>query len=92
MEYIANKLFFEHPNSVGETYFQHFINAVYIGNKMLAFAIAAYIHALVPGIDLFKAAGTTSCAELDKLSNLLKQRRNRQQEQDESDNEKEHDE
>ena len=60
---------------------------------MLAFAIAAYIHALVPGIDLFKAAGTTSSAELDKLSNLLKQRRSRQQEQEqESDNEKEHDE
>ena len=92
MQHIVDRLFFAHPRDVGETYFQHFVNAVFIGNKMLAFSVAAYIHALVPGIDLFKAAGTTSSAELDKLSNLLKQRRNRQQEQVESDNEKQHDE
>jgi hypothetical protein len=74
MEYIANTLFFDHPKSVGETYFQHFKKAFFFGNKLLAFAIAEYIHALIPGIDIFKAMGTTSCDEIDKLSATLKQR------------------
>ena len=74
MQHIVDRLFFAHPRDVGETYFQHFINAVYIGNKMLAFAIAEYIHALIPGINLFTMARTTSCDELDKLSATLKAR------------------
>ena len=74
MQHIVDILFFDHPKSVGETYFEHFKKAFWVGNKLLAFAIAEYIHALVPGINLFTMAGTTSCEELDKLSATLKQR------------------
>jgi len=74
MQHIVDRLFFAHPRDVGETYFEHFINAICIGNKMLAFAIAEYIHALIPGINLFTMADTTSGEVLDKLSATLKER------------------
>ena len=75
MKRIVNKMFFDHPNAVGETYFQHFKSATRIGNKMLFFSVAEYVHAVVPGIDLFKAAGTTSSKEIDDLSKTLNKRK-----------------
>ena len=74
MQHIVDRLFLAHPRDVGETYFEHFKKAFWVGNKLLAFAIAEYIHAMVPDINLFTMAGTTSCEELDKLSAILKQR------------------
>ena len=56
---VVTKLFFEHPKQVGETYCQHFKAAVNIGNRMVAFGIAEFVHAVVPAVDLFKA-GTCS--------------------------------
>ena len=74
MNRLICKLFIDHPRAVGETYFQHFKSATSIGNKMLFFAVAEYVHAVVPGIDLFKAAGTTSSKEIELIANTLNKR------------------
>jgi len=71
---VVHKLFIEHTKTVGETYCQHFKSATSIGNKMLFFGVAEYIHAVVPGIDLFKAVGTSSSKEIDDLANTLSKR------------------
>lgn len=72
---LINKLFFEHPNQVGETYCEHFKAAVNIGNRMVAFGIAEFVHAVVPAVDLFKANGTTSSKEIQKISHILNGRK-----------------
>jgi hypothetical protein len=50
------KLFFDHPQSVGESYFEHMGMAFGFGFKLLAAAIACIIHGLIPG--LFKTTGS----------------------------------
>lgn len=50
------KLFVEHPQSVGETYFEHMGVAFGFGFQMMAAALACIIHGLVPG--LFKSTGS----------------------------------
>ena len=74
MNRLVQKLFFEHPKAVGETYLQHFKSATSIGNKMMFFGVAEYVHAIVPGIDLFKAVGTSSSKEIEDLANTLNKR------------------
>lgn len=49
------KLFVEHPESVGESYFEHMRMAFGFGFTMMAAAIACIIHGLIPG--LFKTTG-----------------------------------
>jgi hypothetical protein len=44
-----NKLFIEHPKSVNETYFEHFLHAMSFTIKLQMAAIACFIHALIPG-------------------------------------------
>ncbi|MDG1652639.1 MAG: DUF6356 family protein [Flavobacteriaceae bacterium] len=41
-------IFTDHPNSVGETYFQHFAFAFGIGFKLIVWGFVAMIHALLP--------------------------------------------
>ena len=43
-----NKLFTEHPETVGETYLQHMHTASYFGVKMLIGAFCCFIHAIFP--------------------------------------------
>jgi hypothetical protein len=43
------QLFIDHPNSVNETYPQHFVTAMSFSMKLFQAAIACFIHALVPG-------------------------------------------
>lgn len=44
------QLFIEHPESVNETYLQHFFTAMSFSMKLFKAAIASFIHALVPGL------------------------------------------
>lgn len=44
------KLFFEHPQEVGETYAEHAAAASRYGWRLLQASACAYIHALVPGL------------------------------------------
>ena len=42
------RLFNEHPASVGETYWEHLLRASWFAGKMLMGAGACFIHALLP--------------------------------------------
>jgi hypothetical protein len=41
-------VFKEHPNSVGETYFKHFLKSCSFGIKLIFIAARAFIHAILP--------------------------------------------
>tara|TARA_B100000963_G_scaffold234550_1_gene204963 strand:- start:394 stop:627 length:234 start_codon:yes stop_codon:yes gene_type:complete len=75
MDRCFKKYFVEHPESVNESYWQHFCNAASFGTKLIFFGAAEYIHALIPGIDLFETFGTHSYLEIEKLYNQLKKRK-----------------
>jgi len=53
-------LFIDHPASVGETYLQHFIQAVRFGASMLLGALACFLHAVVPRICATTASRTVA--------------------------------
>jgi hypothetical protein len=57
------KIFTDHPNSMGETYFQHMKIACLFGSKMVFGGFACIIHAIFPFI--FKKTGS------DILLNML---------------------
>ncbi len=42
------KLFTQHPETVGETYFQHMYSASSFGVKMLGGAFCCFVHAILP--------------------------------------------
>jgi hypothetical protein len=75
MDRCFKKYFYEHPESIGESYWQHFCNASVFGTKLIVFGMAEYIHAIIPGIDLFETFGTNSYIEIDKLQKQLKNRK-----------------
>ena len=41
-------IFKDHPNAVGETYFQHLLKASSFGIKLLFIALKAFTHAIFP--------------------------------------------
>ena len=43
------KLFVSHPESVGETWFEHLCHASWFAGMMLYGGVACLIHALIPG-------------------------------------------
>ena len=54
------KLFVEHPDSVGESYFEHLCMAFSFSGRMFAGAVACLIHGLIPG--LFTSTGSRAIA------------------------------
>ena len=44
------RFFTEHPESVGETYIQHFFVAIRFSLKLFISSIAALIHAFIPAL------------------------------------------
>jgi predicted small metal-binding protein len=54
--------FHDHPDSVGETYPEHWRSAMGFAARMLAAAFACAVHGFIPG--LFKTTASTSVAEL----------------------------
>jgi hypothetical protein len=56
------RLFNEHPASVGETYWGHLLRASWFGGKMLMGAGACFIHALLPF--LFEKTGSQTITQL----------------------------
>jgi len=56
------RLFTEHPASVGETYWGHLLRASWFAGKMLVGAGACFIHALLPF--LFVKTGSRTITEL----------------------------
>jgi hypothetical protein len=56
------RLFTEHPASVGETYWGHLLRASWFAGKMLVGAGACFIHALLPF--LFVKTGSRTITQL----------------------------
>jgi len=72
---MLDKLFFEHPADIGESYGEHLREASGFGLAMIGGGIACMIHALVPA--LFETRGSTTVAKLhDKLVRKRAARRN----------------
>lgn len=57
-----NRLFLEHPRSVGESYLEHQRNAFAFGLAMLAAGLACLVHGLIPA--LFLKTGSNTVARL----------------------------
>ena len=64
-------IFKKHPNSIGETYLQHFFKAFVFGCKLFLLAIKAFIHAIFP----FFFEHSVS-ERISKLNDVLQQRKN----------------
>ena len=56
------RLFNEHPASVGETYWEHLLHASWFAGKMVLAAGACFVHALLPF--LFVKTGSKAITEL----------------------------
>ena len=56
------RLFNEHPASVGESYWEHLLRASWFAGKMLTGAGACFIHALLPF--LFVKTGSETIVQL----------------------------
>ncbi len=59
---IWQRLFTEHPATVNETYFQHFLNSSRFGLRMIGGGLACFVHALLPGV--FCTKGSETVCEL----------------------------
>jgi hypothetical protein len=59
---VFNRLFLDHPRSVGESYLEHQRRAFGFALALLAAALACLVHALVPG--LFVRTGSESIRRL----------------------------
>ena len=55
---MTNRLFLEHPRSLGMSWARHGIGAVAIGGRLLGAGLACLVHALVPGF-FTQTAGKT---------------------------------
>jgi hypothetical protein len=53
---MIDRLFLEHPRTVGEGYFQHMAASLGVARQLLAAGLKCVVHALVPG--LCKTAGS----------------------------------
>jgi hypothetical protein len=59
------KLFTEHPNSVGETYLQHYLVAVKLSLRLSMASLAQLVHAVLPFFD--PPHGTDVCSMIEYL-------------------------
>lgn len=57
------RLFTEHPQSVGETYAEHMVRASGFGGRMVVAGLACMVHALLPFI--FVRTGSQAIEELN---------------------------
>jgi Family of unknown function (DUF6356) len=57
-----NRLFTEHPESVGETYGEHMVRATCFGGRMVVAGLACMLHAWLPFI--FVRTGSQAIDEL----------------------------
>jgi hypothetical protein len=57
-----NRLFLDHPRSVGETYFGHQRQAMAFGARMFVGAIACFLHGIVPAA--FTKTGSRTVSRL----------------------------
>ena len=68
------RLFLNHPQSMGETYFEHQRVALSFAFSLLVAALACAIHALVPG--LCASTGSRAVADLNERLVVNRRRQN----------------
>ena len=73
-KYLVDNPFTKHPNSVGETWFQHFKFSAKIGIRLLVSSLYFLIHATFPFIELYKKY---NLMDTSKWLNKKNKRRNR---------------
>ena len=64
---VADRLFLEHPRSLGMTWTGHGIGAVVIGVRLVGAGIACLVHAVVPGV-FTQTAGKTITDMYDHMA------------------------
>lgn len=57
-----NRIFVDHPRSVGESYGQHLVTASGFGAEMIVGGLACLMHAMIPA--LFERTGSNAIARL----------------------------
>ncbi len=62
-------IFNKHPNSVGETYFQHFLKSFSFAVRLLLLAMIAFIHAIFPWCFQYSVSNN-----IRKLNDILQSR------------------
>jgi hypothetical protein len=63
-------IFKNHPNAVGQTYFQHFLKSCSFGIQLIGIAIRAFIHAIFPWCFEYSTSDSIS-----KLNDALQARK-----------------
>lgn len=63
-------IFKNHPNKIGETYFEHFLKACSFGIKLILIALRVFIHAIFPWCFEHSASDRIS-----KLHDILQNRK-----------------
>ena len=58
-------IFTKHPNSVGESYFQHCFTACRFGFKLIGISIRVFIHAVFPF--LYESGASKRVDELNRI-------------------------
>ena len=64
-------IFKDHLNSVGETYFEHFLKSSFFGIKLIFIAGRAFIHAIFPWCFEHNVSD-----QIRKLNDVLQKRKN----------------
>lgn len=64
---LANRLFLEHPRSLGISWARHGIGAIVIGGRLIGAGLACLVHAVVPGI-FTQTAGQTVTHMYDHMT------------------------
>lgn len=70
------KGFIEHPESVNETYCEHWYEAMYISTKLGLYSFYECVHAMIPGIDFFHIQNTTSVDKIQEICDYINDRQN----------------
>ena len=63
---LADRLFLEHPRSLGMSWWGHGVGALAIGVRLVGAGIACLIHAVVPGV-FTQTAGKTIAGMYDHM-------------------------
>jgi hypothetical protein len=64
-------IFKDHPNKVGETYFEHFLKAFGFGIKLMLISLRVFIHAIFPW-----CFEHSTSDRIKKLNDILQDRKN----------------
>lgn len=64
---MTDRLFFEHPRSLGMTWAGHGVGAVAIGARLVGAGLACLVHAVVPGV-FTQTAGKTVTRMYDHMA------------------------